>query len=324
MLLIYAHLLSQSGNDVVVVVESKRWLRRIAANVLQRKPSWFSDCSARILRMRRFEESRLAPCDVVVASHWQGAMLLRDYSEKMGIKFHFIQHDERLYHGAPEEIGLLPLKKIVVSSWLQEIMKKDYHANSDLVLNTVDRNLFHPVSSKKNNSVIRILLLHHNYEWKGTKEGVEIVQNLKERHKNVQLVLFGSRRENIDVPCDEYHYSVSQDKLAEIYSGCDIFLCPSWDEGFGLPSLEAMACRCAVVTYDNGGSRDFAFHEKTALVAKRKDKDDLMRQLERFVVDGNLRRTIAENGYQFVQSMPTWEEQAKKLEDIFRKAIQHA
>ena len=53
----------------------------------------------------------------------------------------------------------------------------------------------------------------------------------------------------------------------EIYNTSRVFLCTSWVEGFGLTNVEAMACGAALVTTDNGGSRDYALHGETALVA---------------------------------------------------------
>ena len=83
-----------------------------------------------------------------------------------------------------------------------------------------------------------------------------------------------------------------------------------------MPPQEAMACGVAVATYDNGGSRDFAFHERTALVAPRKDEAALEAQVERLVVDPALRKRLAAAGLDFVRRMPTWEEQADKLERL--------
>jgi glycosyltransferase involved in cell wall biosynthesis len=77
-----------------------------------------------------------------------------------------------------------------------------------------------------------------------------------------------------------------------------------------------MACGTAVVTYDNGGSRDFAFHEKTALVAPRCDTKRLAEELTRLIEDRELRERIARGGYEFVMTMPTWEEQTAELEKI--------
>src|SRR2546428_168743 len=80
-----------------------------------------------------------------------------------------------------------------------------------------------------------------------------------------------------------------RDRLAAVYSSCEIYLCPSWDEGLGMPPMEAMACGAAVVTYDNGGCRDYARDGETALVARRRDIGDLAAKLERLVVDESLR-----------------------------------
>ena len=62
-----------------------------------------------------------------------------------------------------------------------------------------------------------------------------------------------------------------------------IYLCPSWDEGLGMPSMEAMACGSALVTYDNGGSRDYAHDGETALVAPRRDLPALVGALGRIL-----------------------------------------
>lgn len=40
---------------------------------------------------------------------------------------------------------------------------------------------------------------------------------------------------------------LSDDELRDLYLTCELFIFPSWHEGFGLPPLEAMACGAAVV-----------------------------------------------------------------------------
>jgi glycosyltransferase involved in cell wall biosynthesis len=41
-----------------------------------------------------------------------------------------------------------------------------------------------------------------------------------------------------------------------LYASCDVWLCGSYSEGFHLPPLEAMACRCPVVSTSVGGPVD--------------------------------------------------------------------
>lgn len=321
---IYTSLLAKRGHRVTLCVRSQSPLRRFLGNLFKATPRWFPLLrGARIVRVATFTERDLPDGDVIVAGPAKTALDISALSPSKGRKFYFIQHDEGLYHVAREIADKsyeLPLQKIVVSTWLKEILLDNHQEESTLLLNTVDRAQFHPVPEvRPNDGLLRILLLHHTYEWKGTKEGVGIVEAIKKKHPNVRLLLFGTRKEKLDIACDEYYYDIPQSKLANIYSRADIFLCPSWDEGFGLPSLEGMACGVPVVTYDNGGSRDFAFHEKTALVAPRRDTKRLAEELERLVKDAALRAQIAKGGCEFVATMPTWEEQAEKLEKILEE-----
>jgi glycosyltransferase involved in cell wall biosynthesis len=320
-LFIYASLLAARGHQVTICVRSQSPLRRFLGNLLRGAPRWFPELhGARIVRVAMFTEKDLPDADVIIASPVGTALDSARLSPSKGRKFYFIQHDEGLYHTQREranESYQLPLVKIVVSSWLKEILRENHGEDSTLLLNTVDHVQFHPVpEAKQNDGLLRVLLLAHPYEWKGTKEGVAIVETIKKTHTNVRLMLFGSRTEKAALHCDEYYDNVPQEELASIYSRADIFLCPSWDEGFGLPALEAMACGTAVVTYDNGGSRDFAFHEKTALVAPRRNTKRLGEELTRLVEDTALRERIARGGREFIMTMPTWREQAVKLEKI--------
>lgn len=323
-ILTYADLLASRGHNVSVVVQNENPFRRIVANLIQHKPPWFSHMRARIVRVPDLREKHIPKADTIIVSAWRDAVHCMTYSDRVGKKFYLVQHDERLYHGEPETVEKTfrsSLRKIVVSTWLKETFRKEFGQEAFLLLNTVDRKLFYPVPVEPDPNTIRVLLLDHTYEWKGTTEGVEIVRDIKIRHPGIRLVLFGARRSNPPFSYDEYYFNPSQTKLKEIYSGAHIFLSPSWDEGFGLPALEAMACRCALVTYDNGGSRDYALNGRTALVAERKNKLELKAKLEQLIKDHNLRDKIAEGGYQFTQLLPTWEQQSKKLELFLEGAI---
>jgi glycosyltransferase involved in cell wall biosynthesis len=165
-------------------------------------------------------------------------------------------------------------------------------------------------------------MIDHPYAWKGTQEGVDMVLNLKKQIPNVQLVLLSAKKTATDLLCDEFHSNPRQEDLKRIYSSCDVFLCPSWDEGSGLPSMEAMLCGLALVTYDNGGSRDYAVDGETALVAPQRDSAALSEQLRRMIMDVNLRKTLAAAGRSKILAMPTWEEQSKRFERILSELCQ--
>ncbi len=325
--LTYARELSRKHQITILVVENSRW-QRWFKNTLPFKVDWFGLLPGVKIIFVKISDitlslNRLKP-EVVVADSWPMAETLNSVSGPFK-KIHLIQHDERLYHGEPEVVAktyTLPIKKIVVASWLQELLAREFNQASDLLLNSVDREIFKPdFSTKPNDGLIRVLILDHPYKWKGTEEGVNLVQSLKLKYPHLRLIGFGSRHKDPKYSYDEYYFSPQQKDLAKIYTRADIYLCPSWDEGFGLPSLEAMACGTAVVTYDNGGSRDFAKDGETALVAARQDQVELKKKLEQLINDQELRQKLAQSGLALVKSWPTWSEQAFKLEKILKNAI---
>ena len=67
-----------------------------------------------------------------------------------------------------------------------------------------------------------------------------------------------------------------------------------------------MACGCAVATTDCGGNREYAEHEKTALVSDPDDSTSLVYNLLRLLSDDELRVKIALAGGERVRDL-TWE-----------------
>jgi glycosyltransferase involved in cell wall biosynthesis len=58
----------------------------------------------------------------------------------------------------------------------------------------------------------------------------------------------------------------SRDELKFLYENCDLFVFPSFSEGFGLPIAEAMLMNLPVITTSYGGQMDFCNEENSWLV----------------------------------------------------------
>ena len=80
-----------------------------------------------------------------------------------------------------------------------------------------------------------------------------------------------------------------------------------------MPPMEAMACGAALVTYDNGGCRDYAYDDETALVARRRDVADLAAKLERVATDETLRGRIAAAGSAFIRNTFDWGRSVRRM-----------
>src|SRR3989338_6353177 len=319
-ILTYAHLLARKGHDVCIIAPTKGNFRRAVKNALNIKPNWMP-MAAKVIWTAGYDENNIPDGDVVVATAWQTAGPVDSYAPQKGKKFYLSLHYESLYHGPAELVDptyRLPLTKIVPSRWLQKIIKDKFQSDSHVIVIPVDLDLFKFLPEYRKPAPIRVMMLNHTYPWKGTKIGLEVFRKIKVDFPNVHLLMFGVRNKKVDNPlCDEYHYNPKQEDLAKIYSSCHIFVCTSEYEALGMPPMEAMACKCANVTFDTGGSNEYAIDGNTSFVAKHNDADDLETKLRLAIRNEKLRNEISQRGYDFIRSNFSWDDATEKLADIF-------
>jgi glycosyltransferase involved in cell wall biosynthesis len=323
-ILTYADRLAARGHAVTVVVPARSRWRAAWRALTGARPDWISAFRARVAWVVRWDAAALPDADVLLATAWQSAPIAAAAPARCGARFYLVQHYESLYHGdaaAVDATYRLPLRKIVISTWLADVMRERFASPAEVIVTPVDRDLFHRVDVDVAPPRPRVLMLHHEYAWKGVADGLEAVARTRRRVRTLRLVGFGVKRPRFPLPYDEFHENPPQARLASLYSGTDIYLCPSWDEGLGMPPMEAMACGAALVTYDNGGCRDYARDGETALVARRRDVDDLAAKLERLATDDALRSRLAAAGRAFVTTAFDWENAVTRLETVFAAAV---
>jgi glycosyltransferase involved in cell wall biosynthesis len=320
-ILTYADRLARRGHAVRVVVPGRRtWWGGVRPGA---RPEWVGDFRAELRWVARWQPTSLPDADVLLATAWQSAPVVAEAPARAGRKLYLVQHYESLYHGRADAVDAtytLPLAKIVISTWLRDVMRERFGSDAEVLVTPVDAALFHPVDVPRAPGPPRVLMLHHDYAWKGVADGMDAVARVRATGRALHLVGFGVKPPPDRGLYDEFHANPPQGDLARLYSGADVYLCPSWDEGLGMPSMEAMACRTALVTYDNGGSRDYARDGETALVAPRRDVAALADALGRILEDGALRRRLADAGATFVRSAFDWDRAVARLEAILTAA----
>ena len=316
-ILTYADRLARRGHEVSVIVPSSRtWWGGVRRGA---PPAWMGDFAPRIRWVARWKPDALPDADVSIATAWQSAPVVAAASNRAGRRFYLIQHYESLYHGRADLVDWtyrLPLTKVVISTWLRDVMREKFESDADVIVTPVDSALFHPVAGARSQGARRVLMLHHDYAWKGVADGLEAVARAREAGARFTLVGFGVKPPRDGSPYDEFHENPPQAELARLYSSADVYLCPSWDEGLGMPSMEAMACGSGLVTYDNGGSRDYARDGETALVAPRRDVAALADALARILRDDGLRRRLSDSGQAHVSGAFRWDEAVVRMENL--------
>jgi glycosyltransferase involved in cell wall biosynthesis len=214
-----------------------------------------------IEKHRPVSDGDLPDADVVVATWWETAQWIADLSPAKGAKAFFIQHYET-WGGDPVRVDAawrLPLHKIVISRWLAELAR-DRFADGDVshVPNSVDMELFNaPPRNRQPQPTVG--MLYNRLGIKGTDVALKAVAEIRKVFPSLQLVSFGPGAISAELPLgpqSRYMMDPPQSQLRELYAQCDLWLCGSRSEGFHLPPLEAMACRCPVVSTKVGGPMD--------------------------------------------------------------------
>ncbi|MEC7641060.1 MAG: glycosyltransferase family 4 protein [Nitrospinota bacterium] len=333
-LLKYANLLKDKGHEIHLVIPQKKtkWYRfaqklknrlnetqTLAAGAVD----WF-DNRVDLKVVLGLESQFIPDADILVASSWETAYAARDFPPQKGRPFYFIQHHEALWTRNKEKAKqtyTLPFHKIVVSTWLQEILADQYRQDSERLVTPVELDHFF-CHEKQWNQPPRICLLHHDYDWKGYADGITAINKVMAQNIDLKVTVFGEKLENPQPLFRsagfefDYHYRPTGDSLQRIYTESDIYLCPSWHEGLGMTAMEAMACRAALVSTDTGGCRDYAIPGETALLSQPRNPDTLAENLSRVITDPALMKQLSATGHQKIREFD-WQENCSKLIRLF-------
>lgn len=107
--------------------------------------------------------------------------------------------------------------------------------------------------------------------------------------------------------------------LPILYNGATLFVYPSLYEGFGLPPLEAMSCKTAVLTTNKTSIPEVVPFKESLVSLKR--PADLAKKLEKLLNDEALRRRLENLSYERSKEF-SWQKTAKKTLEAYEKIIQ--
>jgi glycosyltransferase involved in cell wall biosynthesis len=273
---IYSERLRRRGHDVTVIsgaarrislfekIKSKLKGRGWPQEIGSAQP-YFEELGmpVRVLSSnRQIRDDDVPDSDVVIATWWETAEWVNALSSPKGAKAHFVQHHE-IFPYLPVDRSRatyrLPLAKIVISRWLAQAMSTLYGDDSSfLVLNSVDTDQFFAPSRDKQVSPT-VGFLYATVNFKAPDILLSALKEIKKQLPGMNAIAFGAETIAKEFPLPdwvEFHYRPPQQDIRLLYSRCDVWICGSRSEGFHLPPIEAMACRCPVVSTRVGGPMD--------------------------------------------------------------------
>ena len=291
---------------------------RLAYKSKKPEISWYSlHSDVKLLKATDLEPSHVPDADAIFATAWQTASMVSECPSEKGAKFYLVQ-DFPPWQGEKHELEQtwrLPLKKICISSWLAELVTQAGVPKEDVAVipDAIDHDRFRVINSVRGRGK-RVAMLYSSRTYKRSQLGLSVLLKCRDAVPDLEVSLFGPLEQRPATPpsWSEYYGSVRESELVRLYNAASIYLCSSAAEGFALPPAEAMACGCAVATTDCGGNRDYAEHEKTALVSDPDDFESLVNNVLRLLSDEELRVKIALAGRDRIAEF-TWENSTRRL-----------
>lgn len=335
---IYAERLKKRGHEVFVVslpadpispVEQiKSLLKGQGWISTTKEPSHFDglDVEHRIIERRRpIADSDVPDADVVVATWWETAEWVATMSESKGAKAYFIQHDERFDKMPRERVEAtweLPVHKITIAQWLVDLVQeKSSDCHISLVPNSVDLKQFNAPPRGKQ-AIPTVGMLYSPIGWKGCDISLKAFSLAAQKIPNLRLVTFGDHLSpDLPLPLDtEYACRPDQSTLKDFYAKCDAWLFGSRTEGFGLPILEALACRTPVIGTPAGAAPEL-LADGAGILVKPDAPEDMARAIEQVVsLSEHEWQAISDAAYAKATSY-TWDDAVKLFEAALQTAI---
>lgn len=212
-------------------------------------------------------------------------------------------------------------KAIAVSGNLAEKMKS-LGINEDKIVilrNAVDTKIFKPSKNMDlrheygiGGNEILILFVGYLDTFKGIFELVDAFYEINKENKNVKLMMVGTgpkkeelKEKVLKLGLGDYVMligAVPSTKIHIYYQMADIFVLPSYTEGFPLSVLEAMACGMPVVATDVGGIHEIVKNGLNGFLVSPRKRRELTEKLNFIVNNEDLRKKFVSNSYEIINN----------------------
>lgn len=164
-----------------------------------------------------------------------------------------------------------------------------------------------------NDEIKNVLYVGHIRHTKGIKE----ILDASKYFKDINFILCGPIVDKdliSDLDNVKFIGSKNHDEVKELMLSSDVFLFPSYTEGFSLSILEAMACGLPIITTDVGANKECI--KDGGIICKLKDSDSIVEAINR-LMDKDIRVKMSAYNINRVKDLYTSDVVIKKLIKLY-------
>lgn len=281
-------------------------------------------------------------CHVALPDGHAGMLLAKEYNKPViafvhGADFHATLHRGKRYRDALRQVLKTCNRVVTVSTKLEKI-GVDLTGDSSLfetIPNGINLDKVYtgpsPLAEIYRNKTV-LLAVGNLKETKGFDLAIQALARLNQNHPQLCLLIAGSgpEAENLRALAAqlgveekvEFLGRLEHAKVMEYMSLADVFVLPSWQEGFGVVYVEAMAHGLPIIGCQGQGIADIIESGKNGILVPPRDIDALVAALEDLVTNPGRAREIGAEGRNLVFSHLTWEHNAQKVIALSRGLMQ--
>lgn len=265
--------------------------------------------------------------------------LKKEFPVPTVVTIHGQDFQSTLHKGPPcrkrlQEVLLSMDSVITVSTKLKNLVKDEPYypkiqvINNGIHLAEIDRA---EVSRSVVRDQITILSVSNLKKTKGIDLNLQALASLVKTYPNLsyRIVGDGEERENLEALAESLelgNHVVFLGKLPhrealQEMAQADIFCLPSWQEGFGVVYIEAMALGIPVIGVKGEGIEDVIDHGANGLLVRPHEVEDLAEALESLLKSPDYARKLAVAGKATVLAGFTWEHNAARMIELYRSLL---
>jgi glycosyltransferase involved in cell wall biosynthesis len=200
---------------------------------------------------------------------------------------------------------------VAISEAVQEQCIAAHLRQVVLARNAVDLSRFVPHLPRPDTGILTVMCVGRLFPaQKGQDLLVEAVANLAAEGVHLHCVLVGPETRATSPTCldelaslahsrgvsDAVSFMTDCTDVTTVLPQADIFVLPSRMEGFGLAALEAMASGIPTIVPSLPGPASLVDNDRSGLIFRAGDSEDLTRVLRRLASNADLRRTMGQAG----------------------------
>lgn len=164
------------------------------------------------------------------------------------------------------------------------------------------------------------------------KNGLDLLiracSELSKTISNLKLLLIGDgeQRKELEKLRDKlnlnntvifYGYK-NNEELVDYLNLSDVFCRPSYDEGFGIAFIEAMACKVPVIGTKIGGITDIIENGTNGIMVASGNLEELTQKLELLLTKNEIKQQLIDRGYKTIEEKFAWDLILKKMENLYK------